>query len=306
MPLSSHPPARQTQLFAASDYITRALFAIELCEDCGIPFPRPTPPPAEMAKYYPAGYYGGSRRFPAPVQRLQRSLYARRAKTVESILGVKGRALDIGCGPGYLLRAFQERGWDVQGTEFSDQSATHAHDALELPILVGDIAELKLPPATFDAVIMWYVLEHVTEPSQTIAEVARLLRPGGVFLCAVPNFGSIEARFARDKWFHLHVPRHLNHFTLPVPTNLLATSGLVVRRQSFLALEYDSFSFTQSALNRLGLRHNLLYNMLRGAQAKVLAKQAPAWQKLASILLALPLGALSLPFTSLAALSRTS
>jgi SAM-dependent methyltransferase len=214
--------------------------------------------------------------------------------------------LDIGCGPGFLLREFRDGGWQVQGTEFSEPSAAHARAVLGLPVAAGDVRELNFESASYDAVVMWHVLEHTPQPEQTLIEVARLLRPGGVFLCAVPNFGSTEARFARDKWFHLDVPRHLNHFTVATLRTLLAAHGLTVERSSFFSLEYDWFSFTQSALNRLGLRHNLLYNLLRGARAKVLGdKPAPAWQKFASLLLAAPLGILSVPMTTLAGLLRT-
>jgi SAM-dependent methyltransferase len=305
MPFCDHPTDRQAPLFAAIDYITGDSFAIERCGSCSVVFTRPRPTGPEAAKYYPAAYYGeANKRFPVLVQQLQRRLYAHRAKTVERLVGTKGRVLDIGSGPGFLLRAFRDQGWDARGTEFSEASAAHARDVLKFPMLVGDITQLKLPPATFDAVVMWHVLEHVREPAETIAEVGRLLRPGGVLLCAVPNFGSLEARFARNKWFHLDVPRHLNHFTVPVLANLLANSGFTVRKRSFVALEYDYFSFTQSVLNRLGFRHNLLYNILRGSKAKVL-QSAPGWQKIASLLLAAPLGLLSVPVTSGAALLRT-
>ena len=80
----------------------------------------------------------------------------------------------------------------------------------------------------------------------------------------------------------------------------------MVERASFLALEYDSFSFTQSVLNCLDLRHNLLYNVLRGAKAKVVAEGGVSfWQKLASVVLAAPLGVLSVPATILAAALRS-
>jgi SAM-dependent methyltransferase len=126
------------------------------------------------------------------------------------------------------------------------------------------LAPLNFQDGSFDAVVMWHVLEHMIDPQTTVAHVTRLLRPGGVFLCAVPNFGSARSPLRRDKWFHLDVPRHLNHFTVPALRTLLATHGFVVERASYVSLEYDYFSFTQSVINRLGLRHNLLYNVLRG------------------------------------------
>jgi SAM-dependent methyltransferase len=302
-----HSSQSQQRLFNARDYVTGDLFVVERCGDCGSAFTRPQPAAAQLGKYYPSEYYGrGTGRFPAPIERLQRSLYRRRAMAVETLFGRKGSVLDIGCGPGFLLREFRDRGWQVQGTEFSVQSAAHARDVLQLPISVGDISDPRFPDGSFDAVVMWHVLEHMIDPQTTVAHVARLLRPGGVFLCAVPNFGSAEARFARDKWFHLDVPRHLNHFTVPALRTLLTTYGFIAEHASYVSLEYDYFSFAQSVLNRLGLRHNLLYNLLRGSRAKVLGlTPVPAWQKVASLLLAAPLGLSSVPATTLAALLQT-
>lgn len=118
-----------------------------------------------------------------------------------------------------------------------------------------------------------------------------------------PNFGSLEARGTRDKWFHLDVPRHLIHLTPASLGSAPASSGFDVRRTSFFAPEYDCFSFVQSALNRLGLQHNLLYNLLRGRGAKVFQeRQAGVAQVVLTLLLAAPLSLLSLPATLLAGL----
>jgi SAM-dependent methyltransferase len=257
-----------------------------------------------MEKYYPAGYYGSAsgRRFPALVERLQKALYRRRARAVERALRRgPGRVLDVGCGRGLLLRAFRERGWKVDGTELSESAAAFARDVLKIPVGIAPAVSLPWPDGTFDAVAMWHVLEHLSDPAAALREAARVLQPEGVLFAGVPNFGSPEARWTRDKWFHLDVPRHLTHLTQESLNSALDSAGFDVRRVSFFAPEYDCFSFVQSALNRLGLRHNLLYNLLRGRGAKVMhEREAGAGQIILTLLLAMPLSLLSLPATLLA------
>lgn len=305
-PVCQHPADEREPLFPARDYVTGDSFELVRCRACGLALTMPRPAGPEMAKYYPAVYYAqtGGKRFPAVVELIQNLLYGRRVRRIERLTGGrKGRVLDVGCGPGFLLKRFQEHRWEVQGTELSEHSAAHARETLGLPIHTGDLGSAHFPDAHFDAVVLWHVLEHVPCPQSTIAEVARILRPGGVFLAGVPNFGSWEARVAKDKWFHLDVPRHLNHFTVPVLARLLTNSGLTVRSDSFFAPEYDCFSFVQSALNRLGLRHNLLYQLLRQGRGKVLREES-IFQILATLLLAVPLTIVSLPATFLASVLR--
>jgi SAM-dependent methyltransferase len=300
-----HPTDRLTPLFPARDYITHDLFEVARCGVCGLSVTVPQLVGAAMNTYYPPGYYGSQsgNRFPGIVERLQDALYVWRARRLEALIGGKrGRVLDVGCGRGLLLEQLRRRGWEVQGTELSEQSAAYPRDVLGIPVYIGDLADLHLPSEQYDAVVMWHVLEHVPDPAVVLAEVARLLRPGGVFLVAVPNFGSLEARLTRDKWFHLDVPRHLNHYTPGVLYRALAGAGLRVRRAAYFAPEYDFFSFVQSTLNRLGLPHNLLYNLLRGRGAKVMHERGGGpLQILATVLLSLPLSALSVPESLLVA-----
>jgi SAM-dependent methyltransferase len=305
-PICEHPLADRQRLFPARDYVTGDNFEIVRCRACGLALTFPPPEPSEMGKYYPAVYYAstGGKRFPLLVELLQKFLYGRRVKRIERLSGgQRGRVLDVGCGPGFLLRQFQARGWEVQGTELSEQSAAHARQTLGLRIHVGDLASAHFPDAHFDAVALWHVLEHVTCAQSTLVEVERILRPGGTVLVGVPNFGSCEARLARNKWFHLDVPRHLNHFTVQTLTWMMSSAGLQVKDRTYFAPEYDAFSFVQSMLNRLGLRHNLLYMLLRQGRARVL-KEESLLQILVTLLLAIPLSLVSVPVTLLAGLLR--
>jgi SAM-dependent methyltransferase len=232
------------------------------------------------------------------VERLQRLLERRRARAVEAMVGRPGRVLDIGCGHGFLLDAFRRRGWEVQGVELSDAAAAYAREVLGIPVHVGPRESWPWAPGSFDAVVMWHVLEHWSDPHEPLRAVSQLLRPGGVLMVGVPNFASLEARVTRDKWFHLDVPRHLVHLTPRWLGEELAGHGFDVRRFSHVAPEFDAFSFIQSTLNLLGLHHNLLYDFLRGRAAKVRQGGGAGWaQSAASVALAVPLGVVGVPLT---------
>ena len=302
-----HPAEQRRGLFPAQDYITGHRFEVAECGACGFAVTVPQPAGAAMAEYYPAGYYGatGERRFPALVERAQQALYASRVRRVECVAPGRGRVLDVGCGRGLLLREFQRRGWDVRGTEMSETAARYPREVLKLRVDVGSLEDLALPAGHFDAVTLWHVLEHIPDPRVVLAEVQRVLKPGGALFVGVPNFGGWEARLARDKFFHLDVPRHLAHLTRESLSRALKDAGLRERGWSGFAPEYDWFSFVQSLENRVGLRHNLLYNVLRGQGAKVLhGEPAPGWQVMAALLLAAPLGLLSVPATLVAGLAQ--
>lgn len=278
-------PSAAACLFRARDYISGDEFEIFQCTACGLAFTYPMP--EGWTRYYPPAYFGDieSGRFPRLVEWLQNQLYARRARRVQKLAGGKpGNVLDIGCGRGYLLRAFHRCRWNVLGTEMSDGAAAYARQKLNLPVQVGELENLRLPENSFDAVVMWHVLEHFPRPHEVLREAHRVLRPGGILLVAVPNFGSLEARLTRDKWFHLDVPRHLTHFTRPALLKCLTENRLVYEAITSRSLEYDWFSATQSSFNRLGLRHNFLYNLLRRRGARM-AGGASWWQIIAHALL---------------------
>ena len=301
----SHPEERLETLFPASDYVTGDPFEIRRCRDCGLALTWPPPPPSDMARYYPDAYYGeaGEKRFVGPVEGLQRAVYGSRARRVEEATGGRpGCVLDVGCGRGFLLDAFRRRGWTVEGTEMSEASSAHAREVLGIPVRLGPLESLALPDETYDAVTLWHVLEHVTTPVSMLAEIRRILKPGGVLLVSVPNFGSPEARATGPGWFHLDVPRHLIHFTPATLGAVLDQAGLEPFASAGFAPEFDAFSFVQSTLNRAGLRQNALYDVLRGRAAKLGKGGWPT--AIASVALAAPLGILSVPATLVAGLAR--
>lgn len=95
------------------------------------------------------------------------------------------RVLDLGCGRGGIVERLGTTGRWV-GVD-PDRASLREHRAPALPRLQGVADGLPFAGATFDIVACSWVLEHLADPRQAFAEVARVLRPGGTFLLLTPN-----------------------------------------------------------------------------------------------------------------------
>ena len=102
------------------------------------------------------------------------------------------RALDIGCGGGFLAEEFAALGCQVTGVDPSPVSvdAARAHAAargLRIDYRTGAGEDLPFPGAAFGAACCCDVLEHVADVNRVIGEAARILAPGGLFLFDTVN-----------------------------------------------------------------------------------------------------------------------
>lgn len=96
------------------------------------------------------------------------------------------RLLDVGCGGGYLAEAFAGAGFDVTGIDPSQNTlkaaATHAAlGGLRIRYEEGRAEALPCGGASFDYVCCCDVLEHVDDANAAVSEIARVLKPGGLF-----------------------------------------------------------------------------------------------------------------------------
>ncbi len=96
-----------------------------------------------------------------------------------------GTAVDIGCASGAACRVLAEHGWRATGIDLSPDAVSlaraHGTEAYE-----GDARYLPLPPSEYDLALALDVLEHIEDDARAAAEIARVLRPGGVALVSVP------------------------------------------------------------------------------------------------------------------------
>jgi SAM-dependent methyltransferase len=301
-----HPSAALRRLFDADDPATGDGFTIARCAYCDLAQTVPAPSSTELDRYYPRGYHSTTKRYRGGMDRVLGLVHRSRIRSLERLLGGPGSVLDIGCGPGVLLNQMHSRGWKARGTERSPSAAQQARDVFHLDVRAQDVDELVAEGATFDTVVLWHVAEHLHSPRNTVRGIARLLRPGGILLIAVPNFGSPEARLGRSKWFHLDVPRHLVHFTPATLGALLGAAGFETAKVTYLVPEYDLFSFVQTVENRLGLPPNLLYDVLRKSEARLREGRSGALSAAIAVGLAAPLTVAAAMIAPLAAMARRS
>lgn len=104
------------------------------------------------------------------------------------------RMLDVGCGTGWLARHFS----DYTGIDGSPDAVAEA-GRLGRDVRLGDVGEpLPFPDASFDGVVLKDLLEHVTDPVAVVAEVHRVLRPGGRVFASSPD----AQRWVWDDYTH--------------------------------------------------------------------------------------------------------
>jgi SAM-dependent methyltransferase len=203
-------------LFEATDRLELAKdrFRIVRCALCGLAYLNPRPEEGKLAGYYPKTYWGGKQRgvkdlFRKAEERLKENYKLRALKKC----GVRsGRVLDVGCGRGEFLALLKKRGFQVAGLETGEEAVRRGREDFGIEITNGTLAGSHFSENSFDAVTMWHVLEHLPNPREALRAARKLLKPGGVLLLALPDFGGLLAGFYRGAWFGIDAPRHLTHF----------------------------------------------------------------------------------------------
>jgi len=96
------------------------------------------------------------------------------------------RILDVGCGRGEMSRSFQELGLSVSAVDISDMALEYAPT---IDFRVADIdGRLPFESDSFDIVFSKSVVEHLHRPEDLMAEVYRILRPGGQVITMCPSW----------------------------------------------------------------------------------------------------------------------
>jgi SAM-dependent methyltransferase len=141
--------------------------------------------------------------------------------------------LDVGCGAGHVARRFLEEGYRVTGVEPSEplriafDAAAVQLDGADYMLVDARAESLPFPDGRWRAAIMTEVLEHVEDPACVLAELSRVLAPGGMLCLSVPS-GWTEQLYSRLHPRYLANATHRTIFSKKRLRGLLTRSGFRV------------------------------------------------------------------------------
>jgi SAM-dependent methyltransferase len=113
-----------------------------------------------------------------------RGMYQRFEDALRESIPPGSFVLDAGCGSGRIFRYELAEGCRIVGVDIGRELRDNPNVDERVR---GDVQRLPFADASFDAVLASHVMEHLPQPELAMAEVARVLRPGGRFLLLTPN-----------------------------------------------------------------------------------------------------------------------
>jgi 2-polyprenyl-3-methyl-5-hydroxy-6-metoxy-1,4-benzoquinol methylase len=204
----------------------------------------PKPDTKTLEAYYSKKYYQeakGSYELEYTEEELKyfRAKLVQRFAVVERSLPVKtiaggGTMLDVGCGEGFALAFFREKGWTVKGFDFSSAGIISKNPGCADSLVTGDVFGLLQAEMSagcrYDVVWLQNVLEHVIDPLSLLTLLRSLVSPAGMMIVTVPNDCSIVQQAAImhqhiDQAFWVAPPDHLNYFDYASLTNASHATG---------------------------------------------------------------------------------
>lgn len=265
-PVCSHS-GLQPHLECRDYLVSRQIFPIEVCPQCGFGVTQKVPPPDQIGDYYKSEQYISHSDTKeglvnALYHKIRDLMLVRKRKLVERFHSASpGIILDIGCGTGYFLAHMKNHGWSVDGTEV-DQDARAIATAQLGQEVWGSEGLFDLEDDQYGAVTMWHVLEHIHSLSDYLTKINSVLKHEGILIVAVPNYTSSDGGWYGSDWAAYDVPRHLWHFSPQSARMLIESHGFRLLTKN--RMPFDPFYISMMSEKYRGHRLAMVKGGFRG------------------------------------------
>jgi 2-polyprenyl-3-methyl-5-hydroxy-6-metoxy-1,4-benzoquinol methylase len=178
------------------------------CRQCGLVYTNPRPAYEDLLDNYEAV------EDPLYIKEQEGRVltFERHLKPVEQITGAANNQplLDVGCYTGVFVETAARHNWEAWGLEPSHWAVAQAK-ARGLRVVQGTLRTADLPEDYFEVVSMWDVIEHLTDPCDSLSQAWRLLAPGGLIVVHTIDIESPFARLMGSRWpwlmeMHVYYP----------------------------------------------------------------------------------------------------
>jgi 2-polyprenyl-3-methyl-5-hydroxy-6-metoxy-1,4-benzoquinol methylase len=192
------------------------------CENCNFVFAKNIPTEKELEKHY-EGYGRNDYLSPLTINRYNELLdsFEKYRKT--------NRILDVGCGIGYFLEVSKGRGWEVYGTEYTDE-AIQICTSKGINMEKGVLDPKNYRSEQFDIITSFEVIEHINNPVNELTNFHALLRKGGLVYLTTPNFNSLLRYRLKSAYNVICYPEHLSYYTPKTLKKIFTSAGFKTKK----------------------------------------------------------------------------
>ena len=149
----------------------------------------------------------------------------RRVNFVKKMVPKKGKILEIGSGHGFFLESMERLGYNITGIEISKEKRRLAKRITKSKILNINLINETPDIKNLDAIVMFHVLEYITDPIHFLKNTSKLLKNTGKLLIKIPNVNDLSLKHHESYKIWFWQRAHANYFSPKVLKLVLKKAG---------------------------------------------------------------------------------
>lgn len=232
-------------------YNIKGEYEVWECKNCELHFINPMLTEEYLTSLYPTNYYAYQDvKKKSSIKSWIVKAIGFKIKTKDPSFNRVGKILDVGCGSGWILNEYKQKGWETYGVEVSKDAAELGNKEFNVNIFNGDLHKANFENNYFDFIRSNHSFEHIVNGREVLIEINRILKDDGKLHIGVPNINSFCGKLFKKYWWYLGAPVHTFNYTVKSLTMLLEQTGFNVQKVQYNSDYGGTLGSLQIYLNR--------------------------------------------------------